>query len=66
MDYDHKDTSAHEAEGLTWNLVAKLQGIVCMICGKPPALHRRAEFYDTGLCRGCAAEIEAGSPTVPG
>ncbi len=40
-----------------WRLKAKIQGLVCLVCGKIPALERRPEFYDTGLCRGCADEL---------
>lgn len=66
MQHNPEDTSSSEVEMSAWTLTARLQGIVCVICGKPPALHRRAEFYDTGLCRACAAEIEAGSTTARG
>lgn len=41
-----------------WTRVAKAQGLVCFICCEPPALHRRHEFYDSGLCRACAAELD--------
>jgi hypothetical protein len=50
-----------EADAAAWAMIAKQQGLVCMVCGKPPALQRREEFYDSGLCRSCAAEIEADS-----
>jgi hypothetical protein len=50
-----------EADAAAWAMIAKQQGLVCMVCGTPPALQRRQEFYDSGLCRACAAEIEAES-----
>jgi hypothetical protein len=48
-----------DAVSKAWLIVARQQGIVCVVCGSPPALERRAEFYDTGLCRSCAAQIDA-------
>jgi hypothetical protein len=44
-----------------WKTIADAQGIVCVICLNAPALQRRDAFYDTGLCRHCAAELEAES-----
>ena len=49
---------AHGVEKrIAWRIMAKSQGLVCLICGKVPAWERRPEFYDTGLCRGCAEEL---------
>jgi hypothetical protein len=41
-----------------WQLKAASQGLVCLVCGRVPALERRPLFYDTGLCRDCAEEQE--------
>jgi hypothetical protein len=47
-----------EDQRIAWRQVAKAQGLVCFICYEPPALHKRDAFYDSGLCRACAAELE--------
>ena len=48
-------TDAHRA---IWHNKASSQGLVCVICGRVPALERREAFYDTGLCRFCAGELD--------
>lgn len=47
-----------EEQRKAWRRAARGQGLVCLLCGEPPALHRRHEFYDSGLCRACAAELD--------
>ena len=46
-----------EEQRIAWRQVAQGQGLVCLICHEPPALHKRDAFYDSGLCRACAAEL---------
>ncbi|HWA61280.1 MAG TPA: hypothetical protein VG939_07890 [Caulobacteraceae bacterium] len=48
-----------DAENQAWKTIAISQGLVCLVCGEPPALKRRDVFYDSGLCRRCAAELDA-------
>jgi hypothetical protein len=47
-----------EEQKAAWSVVARLQGIVCLVCGEPPKLQNRHVFYDSGLCRVCAADID--------
>jgi hypothetical protein len=54
-----------EDQKTSWKTVANAQGIVCVVCLEPPALQRRGAFYDTGLCRYCAAELEVEAPANP-
>ena len=46
-----------------WKRIARAQGLVCHVCLEPPALHRRNEFYNPGLCRACAAELDTSEPS---
>jgi hypothetical protein len=58
MDNTQKDTSRTDTRNdAAWSRIARSQGLVCIVCKEPPAAQRRAEFYDSGLCRACAADI---------
>jgi len=48
--------NAQLAEDL-WNETARMQGLVCLVCGNAPLFSRRSVFYDTGLCRRCACDL---------
>lgn len=43
-----------------WKTLASAQGMVCLVCRDVPALEQRGEFYDTGLCAACSAELNGG------
>lgn len=47
-------TDGHRA---AWHAMASSQGLVCVLCGRVPRLERRPDFFDTGLCRDCDAEL---------
>ena len=59
MDCQEEEVAPSEAAAQAWKSTARAQGLVCMICGDPPALAKRHEFYDSGLCRACAGVIDA-------
>lgn len=48
-----------EEARLVWRRSARIQGLVCLICGEPPELQHRGVFFDSGLCVACAAELES-------
>jgi len=52
------DKYSNEQHAL-WETTARMQGMVCLVCNEPPKLPNRAAFYDSGLCRRCAAELAA-------
>ena len=52
-------TDTHRA---LWRAKAMSQGIVCVVCGRVPRLERRPAFFDTGLCRACASELDVEQP----
>ncbi len=44
-----------------WKATAYAQGLLCMICCKPPHFEDRSRFYDTGVCESCEQEMSADS-----
>jgi hypothetical protein len=63
FDGNEKPTDSQRA---IWHDKASSQGLVCVICGRPPALERRPAFYDTGLCEACAGELDSEASTDGG
>lgn len=60
--HEHKAFRTYtESERKAWRDRAAAQGLVCVVCGEIPKLERRPEFYDTGLCRSCATDLDAGA-----
>ena len=55
----HADTQHSEEARLGWKRSARIQGLVCLVCGEPPELQHRDVFFDSGLCIACAAELAA-------
>lgn len=49
-----------------WRTRAVAQGLFCFVCGEVPSLERRDQYYDTGLCDGCASSLRPPGAPVPG
>jgi hypothetical protein len=45
-----------------WTRSARAQGLVCQICHEPPSYDERDQFFDTGVCIGCATDAAMASP----